>query len=224
MPGRDELDTVALSMVEAWLPCTPARILEVGCGDGELARALARAGHDVVAIDPDAPAGPIFRQVSVEQLDALESVDAVVAVVSLHHTHDPPAVAAKLAGLLRPGGRAIVLEMARELLDERTARWLHLQLLARAELGRRDPLPREYAAWRAELEAKLDGHGVHPWATVGAALRASFRVRHEQPATYLYRWGLDHEIEPLERCLVEEGAIAAIGVHFVGERRRRTSR
>lgn len=211
---------MALSLVEAWLPCTPARILEVGCGDGELALALADAGHDVVAIDPDAPAGPIFRRVAVEDLDGVDPVDAVVAVVSLHHTHDPPAVAAKLAGLLRPGGRAIVLEMARELLDERTARWLHLQLLARAAIGRRDPLPLEYTAWRAAMETKLDGHGVHPWAVVREALRASFRVLHEQPATYLYRWGLDHEIEPLERRLVEDGAIVATGIHFVGARLR----
>jgi 2-polyprenyl-3-methyl-5-hydroxy-6-metoxy-1,4-benzoquinol methylase len=30
----------------------PARVLEVGCGEGELAHALARTGHSVTAIDP----------------------------------------------------------------------------------------------------------------------------------------------------------------------------
>ena len=36
----------------------PDRVLEVGCGEGELAHALARAGYSVTAIDPQAPEGP----------------------------------------------------------------------------------------------------------------------------------------------------------------------
>ncbi len=46
----------------------PARVLEVGCGEGELARAMARTGHSVTAIDPRAPEGPIFRRVRIEDL------------------------------------------------------------------------------------------------------------------------------------------------------------
>ena len=44
--------------VRGALPPAPARVLEVGAGDGELATALAAWGYDVVAIDPreDAPA------------------------------------------------------------------------------------------------------------------------------------------------------------------------
>src|SRR3712207_7759132 len=42
----------------------PARVLEVGCGEGELARTLARAGHSVTPIDSRAPEGPIFQRVS----------------------------------------------------------------------------------------------------------------------------------------------------------------
>ena len=45
----------------------PGRVLEVGCGAGELAQALARAGHFVTAIDPRAPEGPIFRRVRIEE-------------------------------------------------------------------------------------------------------------------------------------------------------------
>ncbi len=39
------------------LPSAPARVLEVGCGRGDLARAIAESGYEVVAIDPDAPGG-----------------------------------------------------------------------------------------------------------------------------------------------------------------------
>ena len=47
MPATD-----VIAFVRAALPPPPARVLEVGAGDGELAAALAAAGYDVVAIDP----------------------------------------------------------------------------------------------------------------------------------------------------------------------------
>jgi 2-polyprenyl-3-methyl-5-hydroxy-6-metoxy-1,4-benzoquinol methylase len=47
------------------LPSPPARVLEVGCGKGELARALAGEGYDVVAVDPEAPEGSIFRRTTI---------------------------------------------------------------------------------------------------------------------------------------------------------------
>jgi SAM-dependent methyltransferase len=37
------------------LPQAPSRILEMGCGTGELALALAKRGHDLTAIDPGGP-------------------------------------------------------------------------------------------------------------------------------------------------------------------------
>ena len=61
--------------VLAQLPPSAARVLEVGCGSGALARALDAAGHRVLAIDPVAPDGPIFRRVTLEALDEL-GIDA----------------------------------------------------------------------------------------------------------------------------------------------------
>ena len=37
------------------LPPSPARVLEIGCGAGELALEISEAGYDVLAIDPEAP-------------------------------------------------------------------------------------------------------------------------------------------------------------------------
>jgi Methyltransferase domain len=54
------------AFVHEHLPAAPARVLEVGCGRGDLARALARAGHRVVAIDPEAPDGDLFRTTTLE--------------------------------------------------------------------------------------------------------------------------------------------------------------
>jgi 2-polyprenyl-3-methyl-5-hydroxy-6-metoxy-1,4-benzoquinol methylase len=62
------------------LPPAPARVLEVGCGqEGGIARELAAAGFEVLAIDPEAPAGPLYRRVTLEELDEPAAFDAVVA-------------------------------------------------------------------------------------------------------------------------------------------------
>src|SRR4029450_10111858 len=62
-----------------------ARVLEVGCGKGEVARALAAKGYDIVAIDPEAPDGPIFRRTTIEDFQDPGSVDAGGVSVELHH-------------------------------------------------------------------------------------------------------------------------------------------
>jgi hypothetical protein len=81
----------------------PARVLEVGCGEGELARATARAGHSVTAIDPRAPEGPIFQRVRLEEFSDPGPFDYVVASLSLHHVEDLGRALDKIANLLRGG-------------------------------------------------------------------------------------------------------------------------
>ncbi|HKC78430.1 MAG TPA: methyltransferase domain-containing protein, partial [Gaiellaceae bacterium] len=77
--------TDLLRFVRANLPAPPARILEIGAGDGELAQALRADGYDVLAIDPD-PRGPDVRGVPLIDLDEpAASFDAALAVTSLHH-------------------------------------------------------------------------------------------------------------------------------------------
>jgi predicted RNA methylase len=55
--------TESLAFVRANLPAPPMRLLEIGAGDGALARALADAGYEVLAIDPD-PTGAQVRPVA----------------------------------------------------------------------------------------------------------------------------------------------------------------
>src|ERR687894_2366398 len=91
----------------------PARVLEVGCGEGELARAMVRTGHSVTAIDPRAPEGPIFRRVRIEEFSDPGPFDYVVASQSLHHVEDLGRALEKVTNLLRAGGALIVVERAR---------------------------------------------------------------------------------------------------------------
>src|SRR6266566_8012069 len=82
------------------LPEPPGRVLEVGCGhEGGVAPALAAAGYEILAIDPHAPAGPLYRRVTLEELDDPGPFDAVVAGRVLHHVHPLGAALDKLAGL-----------------------------------------------------------------------------------------------------------------------------
>ena len=75
------------AFVCASLPPRPARVLEIGAGDGTLAAALRDDGYDVLAIDP--AGGDGILQVPLHELDApTHFFAAAVAVTSLHHV-DP---------------------------------------------------------------------------------------------------------------------------------------
>jgi ubiquinone/menaquinone biosynthesis C-methylase UbiE len=102
---------------------SPIRVLEVGCGEGELARTLARVGHSVTAIDPQAPEGPIFRRTRIEEFTDPAQFDHVVAILSLHHVEDLGMALSNMADLLRVGGTLVVVEFAWDRIDEATAEW-----------------------------------------------------------------------------------------------------
>src|SRR5215210_6404598 len=96
------------SFVETHLPAAPGRVLEVGCGRGDLARGVARLGYQVDAIDPEAPVGAIFHAVSLEKFSDPGPFDAALANLALHHIPDLSGALAKIWRLLRPGGRLTV--------------------------------------------------------------------------------------------------------------------
>lgn len=196
------------SFVGEHLPKTPARLLEVGCGQGDLTRALLALGHTVVAIDPDAPAGEPFQAVSLEEFSAEEEFDAVVASRSLHHIHDLGASVKKIARLLEPSGRFILDEHACDRLDDRTARWYFLHRVGQADA------PSSLLACHAEWES--DHEGLHGYAAMREELDRHFRERFFAWAPYVYQELADVD-EAQERALIEAGAIQAMGFRYVGE-------
>jgi SAM-dependent methyltransferase len=199
------------AFVHAHLPPVPARVLEVGCGRGDLARALARAGHRVVAIDPDAPVGDLFHATTLEDFGAPEPFDAVVASLALHHVADLPGAVDKIVSLLRPAGRLILNEHAVDRLDEPTARWY---LGKRAQI--RPGAPRslehclhEWAGDHAEL---------HGYTAMRPELDRRFTERFFAWMPYLYGELAGAVTEPEEQALIDAGAIQATGFRYVGER------
>jgi SAM-dependent methyltransferase len=132
-----------IDFVLSQLPQPPARVLEVGCGEGDLAWALDAAGYDVVAVDPEAPEGRIFRRTTIEAFDEPGPFDAVVASRSLHHVEDLGGVLDKLVRLT--DGPVILNEFAWDRREPMTPEWEeeHAGLHG-------------YAAMRPALEARLE--------------------------------------------------------------------
>lgn len=90
-----------------------SRVLEVGCGQGHLTRALAIRGVDIVGIDANPQAGEIVKDGLVRHMQAedLEFADAsfdhIVSVHSIEHIPMLEVALAEMARVLRPGGQAV---------------------------------------------------------------------------------------------------------------------
>jgi len=193
------------------LPSAPARVLEVGCGRGDLARAIAESGYEVVAIDPHAPAGELFRATSLEEFADPEPFDAVVASLALHHVADLPGALDKIVSLLRPTGSLIVNEHAVDRLDEPTARWY---LEKRAVI--RPDAPRSLEQCLHDWE---EHHaGLHGYAAMRKELDRRFTERFFAWMPYLYGELAGAVTGLEERALIDAGAIQATGFRYVGER------
>lgn len=90
------------------------RVLDVGTGDGQIARALADQGCEVVGIDPTSnqirvaaqrSGGPIYVQAGAAQLPFADgSFDAALACLVFEHIDDVDAAIAEVARVVRPGG------------------------------------------------------------------------------------------------------------------------
>jgi SAM-dependent methyltransferase len=183
----------------------PARILEIGCGSGELARALSAARYEVVAVDPEAPEGEQFRRVSFEDFDEPGPFDAIVASRSLHHIHDLGAALDKVVGLLAEDGALLLDEFAWDRMDDATAEWYYTR--------RNEPV----RGWRERWEKEHDG--LHTHEAMRGALDERFDERSFAWLPYLHR-DADADIEEIEeRLLIEEGTIQATGFRYVGATR-----
>jgi SAM-dependent methyltransferase len=196
----------------------PSRVLEVGCGEGELARALARAGHSVTAIDPQAPEGPIFRRARIEEFSDPARFDHVVAILSLHHVEDLGRALGTMADLLRAGGTLVVVEFAWDRIDEATARWALDSLPATASseghswLERCCQGERGAAKWAAEW-------GFHDSRRMRDELGRRFAERHFKWVPYLYPDLGEDVSEADELAAIESGTINATGFRYVGTKR-----
>jgi SAM-dependent methyltransferase len=194
--------------VRAKLPPEPARVLEIGAGEGELARSLRASGYDVTAIDPKSAVADVVPVALIDLPFPELPFDAAIAVVSLHHVDPLEASVERLASMLHPGAPLLIDEFDAAALDERAAAWWLAQRHAR---GGEDPeTPAELGPnMRAEL------HSIELLVNV---LSRWFEIGEPQRGTYLYRWHLDESLRPVEEELVARGDLPLTGVRIVARR------
>jgi trans-aconitate methyltransferase len=98
-----------------WLAPQPGeRILDLGCGDGQLTAKIAAAGAQVVGVDasPDMVEGAIRRGIdarvgNAEDLTFNSEFDAVFSNAALHWVRNQDAMMAGVKRALKPGGRFV---------------------------------------------------------------------------------------------------------------------
>jgi SAM-dependent methyltransferase len=182
-----------------WLPARPARVLDVGCGDGTLTRRLVGEGYDATGLDPEAPREEGYLRDTLEEFRSQATFDAAVAVRSLHHLHDPVRALDNLQGLLRPGGRLIAFEFAVEHVDDAARRWLR---------GRGLPPP--------VGESSVDE--VIPLSELRVDLDRRFRLLASEPATYLAREADREDLVREEEVATRSGVLRPAGMRLAYER------
>jgi SAM-dependent methyltransferase len=120
--GEATAEDARVPLVAAVVEMRPKRILEVGCGWGELAEWLARdTGAEVVAVDLSPRMVELSRERGVDVYvgDVQElgfadgEFDVAVAAWMLYHVPDLDRGIAELARVLRPGGRLVVATNSR---------------------------------------------------------------------------------------------------------------
>ena len=115
-----EINPLRLDWIDSISPIAGQRALDVGCGGGILADAMARKGAEVLGIDLADKAlkvaqlhaleagtrGVKYREVSVEALAAEQpgSFDVVTCMEMLEHVPQPASVVQACATLVKPGG------------------------------------------------------------------------------------------------------------------------
>ena len=115
-----QINPLRLDWISQIVPLSGKKVLDVGCGGGILADAMARQGADVLGIDLATKAlkvaelhaleaqtrGVLYREISAEGLAAEqpEGFDVVTCMEMLEHVPDPSSVVQACTDLVKPGG------------------------------------------------------------------------------------------------------------------------
>ncbi len=153
------------SVVELLAPQPGERILDLGCGTGQLTALIAETGAEVVGLD-NSPAMVEearrlhpqleFKEADAHDFDVAEPFDAVFSNAALHWIKEPDKVVACIAQSLKQDGR-----MAVEFGGHGNVRYLStaIETASQSLLGEMAPHP-WYFPSIAEFAALLEYHGL----------------------------------------------------------------
>lgn len=147
-----------------------ARVLDIGCGDGQISRAAAEVGCDVLGIDPvplhvdtarARGGGPRYELGTADRLPGRDGeFDAVVACLVFEHIDALETALDEVARVLRPGGR-FAFFLNHPLLQTPGSGWIDDHIVDPPEqYWRIGPYLVETATWE-EVEAGVHIRFVH---------------------------------------------------------------
>jgi SAM-dependent methyltransferase len=109
------------------------RVLDVGCGEGQVARHLAGLGCEVVGLDPimaqvevarDRAGGPQYARARADALPCGDATfDCVLVCLALEHVDEFETALREVARVLEPGGRFVLL-LSHPLLQAPRSGWV----------------------------------------------------------------------------------------------------
>lgn len=177
----------------------PSRILEVGCGDGWLAKRLLDLGHDVIAIDSSEEAIARACKLGIDARVARfpdfheEPFDVVLFTRSLHHIRPLMPAVTHARELMKPTGLLVVEDFAYSETSEYGARWFFrlLSLLSSCDvlLPAEDTFGRKLLNGQGESSLwREHGHEINTADEVREAIRRHFALKSLQIAPYFYRY------------------------------------
>ncbi len=227
--------------VKRFLPSEGGRLLEVGCGAGELAACLVKNGYVVVAIDSDRDSIAAAQRLGVDARIATwpdfngGQFDAVLFTRSLHHIHPLNESVGRAAKSLAKGGCIIVEDFAYDSVDEKTLRWFRsaIRLLeATGLLIAGDEFLEKVLSKTETLKAWQQNHehDLHTAAEIGAHLEKMFSGVIKDNTAYYFRY-IAGAIAPSEKrdailqafadqeeIMAANGSIEPLGRRFVAVR------
>jgi 2-polyprenyl-3-methyl-5-hydroxy-6-metoxy-1,4-benzoquinol methylase len=191
------------AFVRSALPAGARSLLEIGCGDGELAERLMTDGFELAAVDSDlacvtaARARGLDARLAEWPAELDRQFDAILFTRSLHHVHALDEGVEAAARALRPQGRVIVEDFRAEGGSARSADWYGSMVRELASGGMLTDGADADALLGKLPPASHDGHELHGSRAIAAALDRRFEVS-AAGAAYYFRY--------LEPCLRDEGA------------------
>ena len=221
-----------------------AAILEVGCGEGQVAHELLKRGYHVTALDanPDVIAKAQACGVAVvlgswPKFDTGVAFDAIAFTRSLHHINPLGDAIARARELLNPRGLFLIEDFALDEVDETTVHWFVRVLHSKQRAALITPVADQLVA---ELLSSTDvmktwrknrGHDLHSLTAMSVAIAKQFLVRETQSVPYFYRYLIPvlaetsgavaflNEVFQQEKLLGKRGEIVLLGRRIVASHR-----
>jgi SAM-dependent methyltransferase len=194
IPTRETLDFLSNHLAIG------SAILEVGCGDGEVALELSRKGYRVVGLDSEPQRVAKAQKSGVNAMVASwpefdsSPVDAIAFTRSLHHINPLDGAVERARELIRPDGLLLIEDFAFGETDDRTVRWFHEILRSDQGTSHVIPVEGQFATKLLSAEEPMkawhENHdqALHPISALVSAISKRFVIRETNSVPYLYRY------------------------------------